>query len=167
MLYRPKVRSQLQEENAIKGAQTRKGQKFKMKEHRCKCSSSQICIGIAIENPDACKLKIAKFHEIDKTLINTSHEDITTDRWLFNPGMYGKHVKFINQTLHAWILEEIDQPERLNELVGPWAAPGQTYKIMDFKDGKVPKEIKKVVQKKKLNALKAQLDEMDVVLEQD
>ena len=40
----------------------------------------QITIGIAVEDPDRIKLKIAKFQEFDKTLLDSKFDDITTDR---------------------------------------------------------------------------------------
>ena len=65
------------------------------------------------------------------------------DRRLFNPGIYGKHVKVINGDLHTRVIAEIDEPDKTNKLVGPSQAPHQKIRIRDFTTKRrIPKEVK-------------------------
>lgn len=94
-----------------------------------------IVVGLAVEDYDQIKLKYAK---IDASVKNdlTDSFDFTKDKYLLNPGVYPqKPVKKIYENIHRKLLQDLEEEGlSLHNILGPTKAPGQTYKVIDFRN---------------------------------
>ena len=91
-----------------------------------------VCIGLAVEDCEEIKMKYAK---IDHESSIRDSFDFSKDKFLVNPGIYPqKPVKKIYENIHKKIILDIeDEGSNLYNLLGPSKAPGQNYKLYDFR----------------------------------
>mmetsp|Transcript_1468 Transcript_1468/g.1286 ORF Transcript_1468/g.1286 Transcript_1468/m.1286 type:complete len:260 (+) Transcript_1468:251-1030(+) len=93
-----------------------------------------ITIGQAVEEHDKIKQRYAR---IDPKLVDDPLDsfDFRKDKFLINPGIYPmKPIKKIYGDIHRNILKDIEEDGiNLGFVLGPKKAPGQTYRITDFR----------------------------------
>ena len=98
-----------------------------------------ICIGVAVEDYDQVKVKYAK---IDANLKDdlTDSFDFSKHKFLMNPGIYPvKPVKKIYNDIHRKLLLDLEEDGmNLHNILGPAKAPGQIYKVMNFRPAYTP-----------------------------
>ena len=92
-----------------------------------------VCIGLAVEDCEVIKMKYAKIEEGINNLVDWF--DFSKDKFLVNPGIYPqKPVKKIYENIHRKIILDIeDEGSNLYSLLGPTKAPGQNFKLFDYR----------------------------------
>jgi hypothetical protein len=93
-----------------------------------------VSIGLAIEDQGEIKLRFAKLSSAIKGDLNNSF-DYKTDRYMINPGIYPQiPVKKIYAEVHKRIIHDMEEDGLdLGTILGPMKAPGQKYKVMNFR----------------------------------
>lgn len=93
-----------------------------------------VSIGIAIDNHDQIKMRCAY---IDPNVKNdkTVYCDFLKDKYMINPGVHPPYpVKRIYSQIHDKIIRDVEmEAEILTTLLGPAKAPGQVYKVHDYR----------------------------------
>jgi hypothetical protein len=97
-----------------------------------------INVGIAVEDYDTIKLRFAKINADLKNDLTDSF-NFAKDRFMINPGIYPeKPVKKIYEDINRKLINDIEEDGmNLDYILGPAKAPGQTYKVMDYRTSKM------------------------------